>query len=152
MLIRYGAAWNRKWDGVDADAVKADWERELSGISGNAIRYALEHLPPEFPPTVAQFKALCISRPEPERKWLPAPKVDPKVIEEALSKLKSLTVQKERFDWAYSLQEREKDGEALTEEQRAMWRKALEVAPTSSSTPGAFTLIANELLPPRMRA
>lgn len=77
MLVRYGAAWNRMWEGVEPEAVKADWERELQGVSGHAIRYALENLPPERPPTVGKFKTLCINPPEVWRPSLPPPEPTP---------------------------------------------------------------------------
>lgn len=130
MLVRYGTAWTRMWEGVEPEAVKADWARELSQCPGHAIGYALEHLPPERPPTVAQFRALCSNRPEPAVKRLAAPRSDQAKVDEALrSARKSLTAASSSNDllsWAYRLKEREEAGDkTLTIEMRRMWREAL---------------------------
>ena len=79
LLVRYGAAWFRMWEGVDEAAIKADWANELGGYAANhrAIEHALEHLPADKPPTVAQFAQLCRGAPVVSRKQLPAPKSSP---------------------------------------------------------------------------
>lgn len=77
MLVRYGVAWNRQWEGVDPEAVKADWERELAGVPGAAIRYALDNLPPDRPPTVGKFKTLCVNPPAVWQSSLPPPEPTP---------------------------------------------------------------------------
>lgn len=92
LLVRYGAAWNRMWEGVEPDAVKADWARELAGLSGEAILHALENLPPDRPPTVGQFRALCINRPRAARYELPRPDPTPEEkarVREALAKARA---------------------------------------------------------------
>lgn len=81
LTVRYGDAWMRKWDGVDPCAVKADWQEQLQNIfdrNPHAIAYALQHLPPDFPPNSEQFLKLCLQKP-PEHVALPAPvsKPDP---------------------------------------------------------------------------
>jgi hypothetical protein len=63
LLVRYGSAWLRTWEGIDEAAVKADWANELRGASNAAILHALGNLPPDRPPTVGQFRLLCINRP-----------------------------------------------------------------------------------------
>ena len=151
MLVRYGAAWTRQWGMVDEEAVKADWERELGAMPIDAIRYALDNLPTDFPPTVTAFKAVAANRPR-YFKALPAPKADPARVAEILSRLKSMTPGGgDRFDWAYALQEREKNGENLTEAERRMWRAALEVAPIESVCM-SFNRIPQESLPPGMKS
>lgn len=77
LAVRYGAAWLRQWDGVDIAAVKADWAEVLSGISPEAIKHALECLPIDRPPTVGQFRLLCVNRPVDCVRQLPAPKPTP---------------------------------------------------------------------------
>jgi hypothetical protein len=79
LLVRYGAQWIRMWEGIDPAAVKADWMEALSGRSGDSIRYALEHLPPDRPPNAGQFLALCMEfrRPEVQPKELPRPEATP---------------------------------------------------------------------------
>jgi hypothetical protein len=81
LLVRYGDAWTRKWDGIPIEAVKADWLEQLEGIfarNPKAVAYALEHLPADFPPNSDQFLKLCLQKP-PEHVALPAPvsKPDP---------------------------------------------------------------------------
>lgn len=73
MLVRYGTGWTRMWEGVDIDAVKAEWADELSQTSDEAIFYALDYMPPERPPTVKQFRAICNNAPPPVYTALPSP-------------------------------------------------------------------------------
>ena len=76
LQVRYGAAWVAMWNGIDIDAVKADWADELAGFASapGAIRHGLDHLPPDRPPNVAQFRALCRNRPDYAAPALAAPK------------------------------------------------------------------------------
>lgn len=90
MLVRYGAAWLRVWDDVPMDAVKADWASELSGLSAESVRHALDNLPADRPPTVGQFRALCINRPVIfEQKQLPAPAADKERVRSMLAKARA---------------------------------------------------------------
>ncbi|HEY4083424.1 MAG TPA: hypothetical protein VGM81_22265 [Burkholderiaceae bacterium] len=75
LLVRYGAAWLRMWEGVDVDALKADWATHLAGYADkpSVLTHALENLPADKPPTVAQFALLCRSAPQYAIKRLPAP-------------------------------------------------------------------------------
>jgi hypothetical protein len=71
----------RKWDGIDPNAVKTDWQEQLQNVfdrNPHAIAYALQHLPADFPPNSDQFLKLCLQKP-PEHVALPAPvsKPDP---------------------------------------------------------------------------
>ena len=61
----YGRDFLVRWEGMNLDEVKADWERELGPLLAHpdAILYGLAHLP-EKPPTVLAFRALCIQRPK----------------------------------------------------------------------------------------
>lgn len=77
MLVRYGAQWIRMWEGVEPEAVKADWARELAHATPEGIRYALDHLPPDRPPNVTQFKALMLNRPQKAYAELPRPPATP---------------------------------------------------------------------------
>lgn len=154
MLVRYGTAWTRMWEGVEPEAVKADWADQLSGFERNpdALKYALEHLPAERPPTVAQFKELCIRAPGPAYKALPPPKRDPKKAAQVLGEIRSAFKPKEQpLQWAYDLQERESRGEQLTPAQRVAWRDALAQAPASFRS-GEFTPVPEQYLPPAMRS
>lgn len=127
LAVRYGAAWLRMWEGIPIDAVKADWALELHTMSGESIGYALEHLPPDRPPNVVQFKALCLSRPPSGVPALPAPRGP--IPHEVAEKLKEIG--KAHRDcppraWARHLRDREAAGEKLSTAQRAMWREALQ--------------------------
>lgn len=150
MLVRYGTAWTRMWEGVEPEAVKADWSRELAQCPGHAIGYALEHLPPERPPTVTQFRALCSQRPDSAVKLLSAPRADPARVGEALRVMRAnLTVATRtggRLAWAEALKAREERGEPLTLEQRRMWREALSGRPTAAS--GSAIAAGDEFTPP----
>lgn len=125
LLVRYGTRWINLWAGIPEEAVKADWAAELHGLGGDAITHALQHLPPEFPPTVAQFKALALGRSEPPLKALSAPKPDPQVVAQIVAKAKTIGAGCIGKEWAHRLREREERGERLPAASRAMWRAAL---------------------------
>jgi hypothetical protein len=126
LTVTYGAAWVRKWEGVDGAQVRADWGHELRGFqqSPNAIKHALEHLPPAEPPTVLQFRDLCLKAPQFNPPRLPAPPADPAVVAKVVSAVKR-PGQREDRDWARALRATEQRGGKLTVTQRAMWREAL---------------------------
>lgn len=65
LAVRYGAAFMRQWPDADIAVLKADWAEVLGGFQNRpeAIRYGLEHLNPEKPPTAMQFRALCNAGP-----------------------------------------------------------------------------------------
>lgn len=74
LTLVYGHQFLGRWSGLDLDAVKADWGRELSAYqqAPQALSYALDNLPAGEPPNVLQFRALCSRRPV-EAPKLPAP-------------------------------------------------------------------------------
>lgn len=124
--IRYGADWLRKWEGFDIAAVKADWAAELGGFADKpaALKHALGNLPADRPPSVAQFRALCLQAPIAVLPALPAPPADP----EAAERVRALGVTIGGADpkaWAHLLRRRELACERLTAAQRAAWRDAL---------------------------
>jgi hypothetical protein len=76
LQVRYGNRWTRMWEGINPEAIKADWEQELGALymrHPEALVYGLEHLP-ENPPTSDQFKAVCLRAPN-NVPALPPPKV-----------------------------------------------------------------------------
>jgi hypothetical protein len=152
LSVRYGAAWGRMYEGLELSAVKADWARELGAYAGNpdAIKYALDHLPSDWPPNVAQFKAICLNRPEPAPLQIAAPKPDKARLEAELFKL-AKPAKVNPLAWAYALQDREKRGEALTGAQRWAWREALQDGPKATTVMSEFTPIPADVLPPAMR-
>jgi len=127
LAVRYGTAWTRMWEGIDAGAVRADWANELGGLETNpdAIKHGLANLPPDRPPTVTQFRALCIARPEPKQPQLPAPKASEESIKAAKASAARVTSASGNKDWARALRSREQGGERLSAAQRTMWREAL---------------------------
>ena len=153
MLARYGSAWSAKWQGVDVDAVKADWAMELEGVTYDQIIYGLSYLPADWPPTVTWFREQCLRMPEPEVKRLPEP-AQP-IPENVMAHLKRLadmheeTRKRDPRAWAYRLQEREKSGERLTKFQRDAWREALTTV--ELPTAGTFFVIDEDKLPLGMR-
>ena len=128
LMVRYGAKWLNMWAGIDPEMVKADWAEQLSGISADGIKFAMENLPSDSPPNAAQFLTICIRRPS-QYVALPAPdvKADPERVAQAMEKAKTVQRTIPRA-WAYALQEREQRGGRLTKAQRDMWRAAI-VAP-----------------------
>lgn len=88
LQVRYGSAWNLMWEGIEPDAVKADWEEALRDVftrSPHAISNALANLP-DRPPTVDVFMRLCRQAARPAVVALPPPEPeDPKRVKEALS-------------------------------------------------------------------
>ena len=75
----YGRDFTGRWEGMAMDEVKADWMRELGTLldKPQAVRHALTHLPDDKPPTVLQFRKLCINRPVEFVPALPAPAATP---------------------------------------------------------------------------
>jgi hypothetical protein len=151
LLVRYGAAWIRMWEGVDMELVASDWARELHGVSSDSLAYALSHLPPERPPTVAQFLEIALKRqPVASVPKLGAPKADPRRVAEALERMSRAVADREPRQWAYDLQERERRGEHMSSVQKQMWREAI-ARDESESIAGEFTAIPADSLPPAMR-
>jgi hypothetical protein len=148
LALTYGAAWLKKWEGMDLAAVKADWGHELRGfqMAPQSLRYGLEHLPADFPPTVLQFRELCIKRPEFVADRLPAPKVDEAVVKAVVEGIQRVRDRVNPRQWAYDLQEREKEGDRLTNAQRSMWREALRTVDERALM--GFRDIPPECLPP----
>ncbi len=124
LLVRYGTAWVHMWRGVDMQAVKDDWAEYLSGASAGSIAYALEHLPPDRPPTVAQFADIARGCPVTPPKALPGPPADRARVDAILAKLRHFGRPNPRDEF-FALKAREERGEQLTQAQREMWRAAL---------------------------
>ena len=61
LQLAYGKTFTDKWQDVPQDALIADWAQRLGAYAGDdeAVAYALEHLPPSFPPTAMEFAELC---------------------------------------------------------------------------------------------
>jgi len=128
LSLVYGREFLSRWEGQELPSVMADWARELAGFADqpDAIAYGLQHLPPEKPPTVLQFRALCNLRPDKALPALPAPESKPsaEVMSRVDSILRAPGVNSDKA-WAWKLRERENNGKGLTRAQREMWRTAL---------------------------
>lgn len=87
LTMVYGREFLQRWEGIDLNAVKADWAHELDGFDRFAvgIKYALQNLPNK-PPTVLEFRALARRAPEPEVPRLDSPKANPEIVKAALFK------------------------------------------------------------------
>lgn len=61
MTAVYGSQFSAKWDAENMDEVLSVWSDELRNFRDHpsAIKYALLHLPEDFPPNLQQFKSLC---------------------------------------------------------------------------------------------
>lgn len=153
LMVRYGSAWFRMWEGVEPETVKADWANALDRMPAEAITYALDHLPPDYPPSVGQFRALCNQRPLEPYRALPAPTPDKEKVAAEVAKLQTLKQEIGSTDWAKSLEQREKAGDKLTEAQRLAWRRAIRASPGESERilAGEFKPIDPNCLPPAMR-
>ena len=123
---RYGRPWASRWDGLDMDAVRADWARVLSGFDGRpeAIRYALENLP-EAPPTATEFRAICRRAPEPDVPRIQGPQASPEAVRAAAERRTAPAEPRDPKQWARDFRDAERRGERLTQYQRDSWRAAL---------------------------
>lgn len=152
MVIRYGTLWTGRIAGADEMLLLRDWGMGLAGFRKDSIVWALEYLPEDSPPLLGQFKSLCARAPQPQQQAIEAPKPDPQRVAVELGRMRELQIGRDRFQWAYDLQERESNGERLTMGQRASWRAALESTAADSKVMGEYKPIPVDNLPPAMRA
>ena len=127
LALAYGRDFLARWEGQDLNAVKADWAEELAGYAAHpcALKYGLENLRADKPPTARAFKALCNTVPVASQMALPAPHEKPP--EAVRKRLESIgQVSGDPKAWARKLKAREEQGDRLTAAQRSMWRTALE--------------------------
>jgi hypothetical protein len=136
LSLVYGRDFLSRWEGQELDDVMADWAHELAGFADQpeAIGYALQHLPPEKPPTVLQFRGMCNQRPEKAPLALPAPesKPAPELIERVNAVIGGGRRSVDPKEWAWTLRDLElkhggelPNGTRMTGAQRQMWRTAL---------------------------
>jgi hypothetical protein len=101
LSVRYGSAFLRRYEGLDADAVKQDWALMLADYKEKPepLLHALNNLPDSLPPTAGEFRAIArqhvtqiLSLPAPSRRKEDASKAR-EVLNEyfAMMKRKSLT-------------------------------------------------------------
>jgi len=121
MSLIYGREFLARWEGLELDIVKDDWAHELAGFENwpEAIKHALEHMPPDRAPTVLQFRDICRKAPARVLKALPEPEVDPERLKRELAKLSELCSQlpgtadpKDHKAWARHILDRKAAGDS----------------------------------------
>ena len=134
LTVTYGQGFLRQYDGVDLEAVKANWGHELGCFQQNpqAIARGLEHLPADRAPTVLQFRELCKSQTEYTALALPAPAPADPIAPEVIAATKAAFQRKDERgwkDWAHALKRRHESGEKLSRFQVQCYREALGISP-----------------------
>jgi hypothetical protein len=155
LQVRYGSGWNSMWEGIEPEAVKADWVETLHTVferNPTAIAYALEHLPDRCP-TSDQFRRICNLAPLPEAKRLPEPPADKARVAAALAAIVKPTPAKQSPAevCAAGLRKKLADGMHLTLPQREMLAACERVQPPEAETFAGFNPIPADALPPGMR-
>lgn len=130
LTLTYGQSFLRRWQDLDINAVKSDWGHELDGFDKNpkAIAYALQHLNPERPPTVLEFRALCWKCPTEQPVMIAQPKATSERIAEELLKMVPLrdAPKSSMKDWAHKLKAKdEANPRSVTQTVRKMYQFAL---------------------------
>jgi hypothetical protein len=158
LLARYGSRWLQLYPGFtpkQMQSVSEDWADVLGGLLSQQLAHGLAHLPPEFPPNATVFRDICLGAPVRARQLQidgpPSPNADPERLKAALAVIKQKQEEQKPLDWAYALQEREKQGANLTDWQRKAWRHALATGPTEADVMTTFNPIDPKCLPPGMR-
>lgn len=121
----YGNRFTNMWANIDVNLVRQTWATELAGVQPAAIKYALEHLPDEFPPTALQFKKTCLMRPEQPKQIAydaPATEAVRKAIVGAMKPAEPAGGMKA---WAYRLKSLHDAGSKLSANQIRCYRAAL---------------------------
>lgn len=126
--LAYGSRFTNMWNANDPEEMLAYWSRELGCFTENTgpLLFGLEHLPDSNPPTLGEFRKLCLGAPR-RHLELPGPKSQPgtaaKVLAEFKRPIKGVTPG--RLTWAEQLRDRELSGELLSPIQRKCWRQVL---------------------------
>lgn len=154
LLVRYGSKWLNLWAGVPEEAIKADWSEQLAAVSPAGVRFALDNLPDEYPPTVGAFRALCLTqqRPELQAPALPAPSRDG--LKRIASELQKAHISRETpaefMDRLRCDVEAGKASQARIDHYRMAAANGYYGGQTVAQI-GGFTPIPNSSLPPGMR-
>jgi len=129
LTMVYGHQFIGRWSGLDLSKVKADWAHELDGMEAHpkSITYALQHLDPDQPPSVLQFREICRRAPEEKPPALPAPEINQVAAQAAIQRAVSHATQP-KHDVLHRQREHmhlEIQGVRLNKAQRDFWRVAL---------------------------
>ena len=69
----YGTRFAQQWHGIDPTEVKEAWGEGLAGVTAGEIATALRScLKREWPPTLPEFRSLCLPPPDYHRMFLDA--------------------------------------------------------------------------------
>lgn len=120
----YGNRFTNMWANIDAKLVRQTWAVELAGVTPAGIKYALDHLPDEFPPTALQFKRICLMRPDDSPKITYDAPASPEVVKAMVAGLKPHQPGDMRT-WAYLLKSRHDAGDKLSANQIRCYRAVL---------------------------
>lgn len=128
MGLHYGSRLDTMWAGQDPAELHRFWAQELAGLAAapEVIAHALDNLPDERPPTLGEFRKLCISAPRMAQKQLPAPRPNGEFVAKVMAEMREAAgVDANPKAWAHRLRLREANGDKLTPAQRSMWRAAI---------------------------
>ena len=120
----YGNRFTNMWANIDVQLVRQTWAQELAGVKPPAIKYALDHLPEDFPPTVLQFRKICIAQPEQAPALTNSTPAHPAVRQAVVSGLSEYNPGGMK-DWAHALKSRHAAGERLNPNQIRCYELAL---------------------------
>lgn len=89
LTVLHGREFLGRWEGIPIEDVKADWAERLGCFftRPKAIEYALDNLPDNKPPTVLEFRAVCLRCPAPVLPALTAPTADPDRVAAEFAKM-----------------------------------------------------------------
>lgn len=150
IVTRFGDQFLRRYDGLDLNAVKADWAMQLNGLTRAQLNFGRLNLPQDFPPNAAQFRVICIRCPE-ETRRLPMERPEPDLdrLEREFRRLGELAAQtkKDPKGWARRLKAMDERGERLTIQQRNAYKRAL-LYDDGLALTGNYTPIDPKCLPP----
>lgn len=134
LSLVYGRQFVARWEGLSIADVKTDWGHELARFHERpeCIAWALKNLPVDKPPTVLQFRELCMSAPQADTKLLPEPKADPELVAQMLSEIQRTrsrvaqdTPKADPKEWARKLLARHESGDIRPAACVAMAKAAL---------------------------
>lgn len=139
LWARLIATWGRRfmdqYPGIEEDAVRAIWFRELQPFTRNRaglekIAWALDNLDGD-PMNAVQFRKLCAQAPSKQEPLKLPPKADPERLKAELARLADAKASIRRVgipdgkEWVQTLIERAERGERLSSGQRLMLKNAL---------------------------
>ena len=131
LILTFGRDFLDRWKGIPLEDVKADWAHELRGLQQNpsAIKYGLENCLNGKAPTVQEFRAVCIRRPDASLA-LPEPAADPQRVAAELAKLAPVrtVAMVDHKAWAKRLKACHEAGEKLNMNQVSCYTEALGIA------------------------